>query len=262
MADGQSNNIGKTLATRGETRIQLCGRLTARLEGRRVEAALPGRQGRTLFAYLAAHRRSPASRAQLAEAVWPGQLPNAADNALNALLAKLRTALGADAIVGKHEVHLALPPAAWIDIESMTEALHRAESAVALGSWARAWGPARVALHIASRPFLPGHDAPWIDDMRRNVNDVLLRAHECIASIGAGLGGGELVSAERSARASIKLAPYRESAHRLLMEALAAQGNVAEALLRYEDLRRLLRDELGTAPGPVMQALHKRLLQS
>jgi DNA-binding SARP family transcriptional activator len=44
------------------------------------------------------------------------------------------------------------------------------------------------------------------------------------------------------------------------MEALAAQGNTAEALLAYERLRVLLREELGVAPCPEVQALHSRLL--
>lgn len=44
------------------------------------------------------------------------------------------------------------------------------------------------------------------------------------------------------------------------MEALAAQGDPAAALQVYEGLRRLLRDELGTAPGDEAQALHRRLL--
>ena len=34
------------------------------------------------------------------------------------------------------------------------------------------------------------------------------------------------------------------------MAALAAGGNVAEALRAYEDLRVRLREELGAAPGP------------
>src|SRR5918995_5780065 len=44
------------------------------------------------------------------------------------------------------------------------------------------------------------------------------------------------------------------------MEALAAGGNAAEALRVYDDLRVLLRDELGTAPAAEVQALHRRLL--
>jgi DNA-binding SARP family transcriptional activator len=46
------------------------------------------------------------------------------------------------------------------------------------------------------------------------------------------------------------LAPYRETAHLILIEALERRGNVAEALLAYERLRVLLRDELGIAPRP------------
>ncbi len=38
------------MAPNGETRIQLCGRLVVRLEGRRVDDALPGVLGHLLFA--------------------------------------------------------------------------------------------------------------------------------------------------------------------------------------------------------------------
>ena len=45
------------------------------------------------------------------------------------------------------------------------------------------------------------------------------------------------------------------------MEVLHARGNVAEALRVFEDVRVLLREELGTAPGPALVALHERLLR-
>ena len=57
-----------------------------------------------------------------------------------------------------------------------------------------------------------------------------------------------------------ELAPYRETGHRILMEALERRGNVAEALRAYERLRVLLREELGIAPSPTLQAVHRRLL--
>jgi len=261
VADGDFQDLGEILAPQPGTRIQLCGRLIARIEGRRVEDELPGRQGRLLFVYLAAHRRRPSTRSELMQALWPNRLPAAADTALSALLTKLRGVLGPGAVAGKQEVRLVLPPDAWIDLEAAHEGLHRATSGVAQRDWARAWGPSRVALHIAQRGFLPGYEAPWIDEIRRQIDDILVRAHECVASIGLGLAGSELPSAERSARALIKLAPYRESGYRFLMEVLAGQGNVAEALLTYEQLRRLLREELGASPGPTTQALHKKLLQ-
>jgi len=261
VVDPDVQDLGETLAPQPDTRIQLCGRLTVRIDGRRVEDDLPGRQGRLLFVYLAARRRRPATGSELMQALWPDRLPAAADAALSALLAKLRSVLGAGAVAGKQDVRLVLPAGAWIDLEAASEGLHRAVSAVAQADWARAWGPSRVALHVAQRGFLPGYDAPWIDEIRRQVDDILIRAHECVAAIGLGLEGSELQSAERSARALIKLAPYRESGYRFLMEVLAGQGNVAEALLTYEQLRQLLREELGANPGPATQALHKRLLQ-
>ena len=46
----------------------------------------------------------------------------------------------------------------------------------------------------------------------------------------------------------------------LLRGEAATQGPSA-ALARYEAYRRSLRDELGSDPGPALQALHRRLLQ-
>jgi two-component SAPR family response regulator len=50
-------------------------------------------------------------------------------------------------------------------------------------------------------------------------------------------GPAELDSALRSGRALVALAPLRESGYRLLMEALAARGDTAEALVVYDLLR-------------------------
>jgi DNA-binding SARP family transcriptional activator len=44
------------------------------------------------------------------------------------------------------------------------------------------------------------------------------------------------------------------------MQALAARGNVAEALNVYERARRVLRDELGIPPGPAIHQIHATLL--
>jgi DNA-binding SARP family transcriptional activator len=245
-----------------ETRLQLCGRLVVRIAGRRVEDGLPGRQGRLLFVYLAVNRLRPVRREELFEAVWPDQLPDAAESALSALLSKLRRLLGPEHLPARGEIRLRLPAQAFVDLEAAAEAIHRAEAAVRQQTWAESWGPARVALHTAVRGFLPGEDAPWIEQRRRDLEELALRAHECIASAGLALGGTEVDSAKRSARALITLTPYRESGHRYLMQALQDEGNAAEALRVYDELRTLLRDELGAAPSPSTQALHQQLLSA
>lgn len=253
--------LAETLQLSPAARIQVCGRIVVELRGRRLEDALPGRQGRLLFVYLTANRLRAVAREELKDVLWPREVTRAADSTLSAVLSRLRHALGPDSLLGRSDVRLELPPDAWIDLEAARGAIHRAECAVESSSWTSAWAPARVALSIASRGFLPGEHAPWIEERRRFLADVRFRALECMARVGLALGGAELASAERSGRALIELAPYRESAYRLLMEVLVAEGNEAEALQVYDGLRCLLHDELGTAPAAATQALHKRLLK-
>jgi DNA-binding SARP family transcriptional activator len=49
--------------------------------------------------------------------------------------------------------------------------------------------------------------------------------------------------------------PLRESAHRALIAAHLAEGNVGEALRQYELCRRLLRRDLDVEPSPALEAL-------
>jgi SARP family transcriptional regulator, regulator of embCAB operon len=243
-------------------RIQLCGRFVADLGGTRLEGALPGRRGRVLFAYLVLNRGRPVPRDELLVAGWGEDAPAEAGNALSVALSRLRHSLGADRLRGRTEVELLLPPATFVDAEAALEGAHRAESAIAEGRWAQAWGPAGIAYHVATRPFLTGLEASWIDEWRRRLEEVRLRGLECFAAASLGLGGPALAQAEERARMLTELAPYRETGHRLLMEALERRGNLAEALRAYERLRVLLREELGVAPSPTIQAVHRRLLRS
>jgi DNA-binding SARP family transcriptional activator len=244
------------------TRVQVCGRLVVVHDGRRLETTLPSRQGRALFVFMVVHRDRQVGRAELVEALWPDGAPPAADQALRSLLSKLRRALGAGMVAGRDDPHLTLPAGAYVDLEAAAERLHAAESAVRMSDWHRAWAPARAALHTASRGFLAGYEAPWIDDVRRSLDDMRVRALECVAVTGLALGGPELAAAERAGRSLVAAAPFRESGYAHLMRALAAQENVAEALLVHERLRCLLRDELGIPPSAAVQELHGALLRS
>jgi SARP family transcriptional regulator, regulator of embCAB operon len=242
------------------TRIQLCGRLVVRLGGQRVEDTLPGTNGRLLFAYLVLNRLRRMDRDELLMAVYGEEASPDHHPRLSVLLSKLRRVLGPELLAGRSEIELVLPPDAFVDVEAAFEALHRAESHVANGEWAEAWGPSGVAYHVASRPLLQGHDGRWLDEWRRRLDDARLRGLECFAAARLGLGGPTLPQAEECGRRLIELAPYRESGYRILMEALERHGNNAEALLVYDRLRVLLRDELGIAPSPAVQNVYRRLL--
>jgi SARP family transcriptional regulator, regulator of embCAB operon len=241
------------------TRIQICGSVVVQVDGRRVEGELPGRQGQMLLVYLAANRDRAVSRDELIEALWPRELPARPESALSVLLSKLRSVLGPASIEGRSQVRLALRRVS-IDLEAASAGVHDAESAVAREDWPGVWAPARVALHTTSRGVLPGLDAPWILDLRARLDDIRLRALSCVAVSSLRMGGPELPAAERAARTLVALAPYRETGHQFLMQALAAQGDTAEALRVFEALRRRLKEDLGTVPGPELRALHRRLL--
>jgi SARP family transcriptional regulator, regulator of embCAB operon len=242
------------------TLVQLCGRYVVELEGRRMEATLPGRQGRLLFAYLALNRDRPLARGEAIEAVWSRGLPRDPADALAALLSKVRAALGNRYLEGRGELTLVLPADADVDVERAMTAVHEAESACALDDWPRAWSSSLRAQMVAKRTLLAEYEAEWIDEWRRTLEDVLVRSVERYAEACLGLGGTELAGAERAARYLVRLAPLRESAYELLMAALEARGNAAQGLVVYETLRQRLRDELGVSPSDALQAAHRRLL--
>jgi DNA-binding SARP family transcriptional activator len=259
--------VGMTLAS-GEPgagsptpeRVQLCGTLVFERDGERLESRLPGRQGRLLFSYLVLHRHRACSRDELTHALWGERVPAAKDAGLNALISKVRKGLGPQLVQGRTTTRLALSPDAWVDVEVAERAAHKAESRVALSDWAHAWGPSLAALFIAERTLLPGEDAPWIEEERQRLADVRLRALEAYGLAALGLGGTELSAAVRVGRQLVRLAPLRETGYQTLMQALAAQGNVAEALNVHAHLSRTLRDELGVSPCVASQAVYESLL--
>ena len=248
------------MVVREATRIQLCGRLIVELQGRRLEDSLRGRQGRLLFAYLALHRERPVRRDELAEALWSGKgAPPAYESLLAPPLSRLRKALGPGVLEGRAELHLNLPEDAWVDWEALPAAVRAAR---ADGDPQAAWDAAREALEIADRGLLPGLEAPWIDHKRSELADLRLEALEALAAAGTRLGGAVLPEAEQAARAAVTAQPYRESSRAALMGVLRARGNVNEALRVYEDIRVLLREELGSSPGAALVALHEQLLRA
>src|SRR3954462_1542501 len=241
------------------TRIELCGRLLVEIDGEGLHGALPGRQGRLLFAYLVLNRDRPVRRDELVDALWSENgHPDSAEALLRPPLSRLRKALGPGRLEGRTELALVLPDDALIDWEVAHAALARTREALGAGDHASAWQAANQAVEIAGAGLLPGLagagllpglEADWIDERRRELADLRVEALEAAAAAGAALGGAHLAGAEHAARAAVEAAPFRESARAALMEILRAGGNVAEALRAYEDLRTMLRDELGTPPS-------------
>src|SRR4051794_19827376 len=253
--------LGPSVPTDGGWEIRLCGPIEAAHEGGRIEDGIPGRQGRLLFAYLVRQRDRVCSRSELIDTLWPEHPPAAADTALSALLSKLRRTLGDGVVGGRGGLQLRLGPNVDVDADRAEAEATAAEAALERGDWPAALAHGRAATGVDGASFLADCDGPWLHEQRRELDTIRLRGLEAVAVAGLRHGGRELQSAEQAARAAIAMAPFRESAHILLMEVHEAAGNPAEALRAFEELRSLLREELGTTPGPAAMSVFERVLR-
>jgi len=243
------------------TRVRLCGALALEIDGRDALAPLPAAgQARLLLARLLAAPDRSAGREELIDVLWPRDAPKEPAADLRAVLSRVRRAIAPARLEGRARLTLVLPGPVWIDADAATAALAAARTAAADGAWGRVSAHAERARDLLEGDFLAGQDGEWARERRRELHDLEVEALEWAARAGLAAGGAGLTAARRAARELVARAPLRESAHGLLMEALAAGGDAAEALAAYAELRRRLRDELGTVPGPELQALHVRLL--
>ena len=240
------------------TRIRLCGDLALEIDG---ELRLPpGGQAASLLGFLLASPERTADRAKLIDVLWPHRAPSDPQTALRPLLSRLRRALAPATLEGRERIRLTLPEPVWSDVGEATNALASARTAARAEQWAPARRHAEAARELLQGGFLPGLDDEWVHSRRLEIEELELEALEWVARSSIELGDSELGAAQRASRELVARSPFRETGYRFLMEALAGSGNVAEALRVYDELRVLLREELGTAPAGEVQALHQRLL--
>jgi DNA-binding SARP family transcriptional activator len=237
--------------------VSLCGGLRIEIGSRRVDERM-SRQARLLIAYLALHRDRPVKRDELVDVLWGDHPPAAPRAALSVLLSRTRHALGAAFLVDLSELALGLPPAAAIDVERALAAADAAQRALESGRLPDAIAQANQALATLERPLLPDLECDWLDEHRRHLGERHVLVLETLAE--AALAAGEHVTAERAARSLVEHDRYRESGHALLMRSLEATGNRAEALLIYDRLRVLLREEMGMTPSGAVRELAERML--
>lgn len=218
--------------------------------------AVGGARLRALLTVLALRAGRSVPAGLLTEEVWAGDPPADAPGALQALVGRLRRALGADAIRSADGGYrLAAAPD---DVD-----LHRFERLAGDGTRALADGdPAKAAVllddalalwhgqALADLPDRVTEAARW--EARRV--DALRARHSAALALGqAGQALPELT-------ALCDAHPLDEPLQALRLRALRDAGRTAQALAAYDEVRRLLADRLGADPGPELRALHAELL--
>ncbi|MFI9388150.1 BTAD domain-containing putative transcriptional regulator [Kutzneria sp. NPDC052558] len=110
-----------------------------------------------------------------------------------------------------------------------------------------------TSLLLGPHELLPGWYDEWVLVERERLRQLYLHTVEGFAA--ACLAAGRPGDALEAALAAVRADPLRESPYRLAIEVHLAEGNVAEALSTYQNYRRLLAQELGVAPSPMIRGL-------
>jgi DNA-binding SARP family transcriptional activator len=228
-------------------------------DGTRLIAAGHARQRAVLAVLLLdLGRQVPAEI--LIDRVWGNDPPASVRNVLYGYVARIRTAL-ASALDGA--VTLSREPGGYLlDAEPEQLDLHHFRRLVAEAAGTtdddRTATLLSSALALWRGPALAGLDSPWLAAMRTTLELERQAAQLDLNDARLRLGQHAALAGELTGQAAA--APADERLTGQLMLALYRSGRAAEAPGKYEQTRRHLADELGTDPGPELQALHQQIL--
>ncbi|WP_428953781.1 ATP-binding protein [Streptomyces sp. cg35] len=210
---------------------------------------------RALLASLALHTPHTAPTDALIDDVWADTPPADAPAALQALVGRLRRALGKEAISSEAGGYRLAATRADIDLYVFERLVREGIAALTADDPATAARILREALALWHGPALadlPDHTAATRPEAQR------LEATR--ARVAADLRLGRAPELVPELRELTTAHPYDEPLRALLIRALRATGRGADALAAYEEARRTLADGLGTDPGPELATLHRELL--
>lgn len=239
----------------GGVRYRLLGPTRAlRADG--TPYAVGGSRLRALLTVLALRPGRTVPAATLVDEVWDGDTPADAAGALQALVSRLRRALGAGTVVSDSGGYRLCADQDDVDLYRFERLTAEGIKALDGGDPERAADLLDEALGLWHGPALsdlPDHraeSARW--EARR------LGARRARLTAALALGHAEEALPELAALCDEH--PIDELLQALRIRALRAVGRTAEALSAYDDVRRDLATRLGMDPGPELRTLHKELL--
>ncbi|SEF56982.1 Predicted ATPase [Actinacidiphila yanglinensis] len=219
--------------------------------------ALAGGRLRALLTSLALRPGRVVGTDVLIDEVWDGAPPAGAVGALQALVGRLRRALGHDA-VGSFEGGYRLEAARDdVDLYRFERLAEEGARALADGDAVKAVGLLGDALALWRGPALSDLPDRGTAAVRSEALRLDARRQRLTAELALGRAAQVLPELAELAAAH----PLDEPLRALHIRALRAAGRTAEALTAYEAVRRDLADRLGTDPGGELRRLHAELLR-
>ncbi|MGW2343790.1 AfsR/SARP family transcriptional regulator [Streptomyces sp. NPDC001661] len=215
-----------------------------------------GARLRALLTVLALRPGRAVPVAFLVDEVWGDEPPADAPAALQALVGRLRRALGAGAITSSDGGYRLAAAADDVDLFRFERLTADGVRALADGDPAKAVDLLDDALGLWRGPVLTDLPDRSTEAVRWEARH--LDARRARLAAGLDLGRADEVLPELTSLCDAH--PLDEPLQVLRLRALRSAGRAAEALVAYEGVRRELADALGVDPGPELRALHEELL--
>jgi predicted ATPase/DNA-binding SARP family transcriptional activator len=219
--------------------------------------SVSGSKRNGLLAVLALRRGRVVSVDALIDALWGEELPTTPRNAVQHHVARLRAALGAEAIVASPDGYAL--HAADVDALKFEALLAEARSALRAGDARAGAESISDALALWRGPALHGlTDTEWFRAEARRLEALRVDALE--EQFEAALALGEHREILSAVRATLEENPFRERLWGQLMLALYRSGRQADALETFQEARQVLSEQLALEPGPELRRLQEAIL--
>ncbi len=223
-------------------------------------APLKLKRGLALLAFLAESGRK-ASRVQLAELLWPDAALTTARSRLRRLCHEVSSVLNFDPFDGDTDsLWLARPE--WAGASDLARVRAAAMQVLAAPAQAQSRAALELLCSASACAVLNGFtidsDAfdAWLTAHRVQQERLVLRALSKIAN--QLLHAGQPGLAAEAAAALVRLDPFAETGHALLLQAQAERGDAAAVESAYFACAELLRKELGIRPSAQLEAAYAR----
>ncbi|MGK3945083.1 BTAD domain-containing putative transcriptional regulator [Streptomyces caeruleatus] len=216
-----------------------------------------GARLRALLTVLALRSGRTVPVSVLVDEVWDGDPPADATGAVQALVGRLRRALGAGAVASVDGGYRLTAAPDDIDLHRFERLVADGVRALSDGDPAKAAGILDDALALWRGPALadlPDRTAEATRAQARRLDALRARHTAALA-----LGQADQCLPELTALCDAH--PLDEPLQALRLRALRDTGRTAEALAAYESVRHLLADRLGVDPGAELRSLHQELLR-
>lgn len=239
--------------------VRVLGPLEVLLDGQPV--ALGGPKQRELFAHLVRHANRSRSVDALVDDLWSDDPPGQPVRSVQVYVSALRKALGAHggalrAVAGGYRLDLTPDQ---LDAARFEDLVREGGSALEGGDPARAAVVLDEALALWRGPAYGGRGEGTLRIEAARLDERRLAAQEWRIEADLALGRHRDVLGEVEALADAH--PYRERLQAQLMLGYYRAGRPADALARYERVRRMLIDDLGIDPGADLTHLHTAILR-